>query len=319
MTSTTSSQPYGGHALRFNMDQCNKLGAGSFATVYKGHMNNKRVAVKVFDTRNGKGLAESQREKQVMQKISAAGCSHCCGLVDTVITGEATALAMDFVQGQNLLESIQGQGAWSEERARPFVAQLLEGLRTLHAAGIAHRDIKCENVMVEDHTDGCRFVDFGLAAAVPPQGLKGDVGSAGYQAPECLDGKSYGTEVDMWSLGTVIFSLLTGVPAFYASKRHSINEMIRDVPIEEVLGKRWASHISDEAHDLLMGLLVRDQHKRMTAEQALRHPFLRGVGLNYMATSSCRDEGVVPQQNFETTSATSTSLFDSVASVLQAF
>lgn len=209
-----------------------------------------------------------------MEKVTQAGCSGCCRLVTTEGSSTEVALAMEFVDGQNLLQKLSHGGMWDEERARPFVRQILQSLADLHRIGVLHRDIKCENIMVT-RGDRARLIDFGLSVLIPNEGLTGDVGSTGYQSPECLTGHPYGADADMWSLGAVVYSILTGVPAFYQSPRHSANDMILNSPVTEILGKRWAAHLSPSALDFISRLLDRNQVARMTAEQALSHPWLQ--------------------------------------------
>jgi serine/threonine protein kinase len=168
-------------------------------------------------------------------------------------------------------------GHLSEEKTRLLVAELLLALEHLHARGITYRDLKPENVMIAD--DGhIRLGDFGLAKHLEPSRM-GDgfvrtssiCGTRNYLPPEMLFGRLYGLEVDMWSLGIMIFRIMCGRFPFEASKT---KEVFAKVKREKV---RCPPFLSADAKSLIDGLLCRDQVKRLTVAAAKGHSFFRGV------------------------------------------
>lgn len=168
-------------------------------------------------------------------------------------------------------------GHLTEDATRLLVAEMLLALEHLHARGIVYRDLKPENVLIA--SDGhIRLGDFGLAKHLQPSRL-GDgflrtssiCGTRNYLPPEMLFGKLYGLEVDMWSLGIMVFRIMCGRFPFEASKT---KEVFSKVKREKI---RYPPFLSPEAVSLLDGLLSRDQGKRLTVAMAKKHPFFSGM------------------------------------------
>lgn len=194
-------------------------------------------------------------------------------------------LIMDIVRGGELFDKISTIDHYSESMAAGILLSILHGLQYLHANLIVHRDIKPENLLLSSadiNETRVQIADFGIAARLssPTALLQDIVGTPGYVAPEVLMLKhhnepphpGYGRAVDMWSVGVILYILLSGGPPF---AHHDEDESFRrtlagryELPPEE-----WAS-ISGAAKDLLAGLLSMDPATRLTADAALAHPWL---------------------------------------------
>jgi len=132
-------------------------------------------------------------------------------------TSDKLYLVMDFINGGELFFHLQNERKFSNERARFYAAEICLGISHLHSSGIIYRDLKPENLLLDG--DGhIKVTDFGLSkeGLSDNQRTKTFCGTPEYLAPEVLDGKPYTKAVDWWSVGTLIFEMLTGLPPFYS-------------------------------------------------------------------------------------------------------
>ena len=183
------------------------------------------------------------------------------------------------------------------------VAEMLSAVAFLHSRSICHRDLKLENWVLESGKDvwsPLKLIDFGLSTHfVAGQRLSRVVGSSYYVAPEVLK-KSYTEACDLWSLGVIVYMLLSGAPPFYGKNDEAIKASI--VQGEYTFPHELFRDVSDEAMAFVSTLLSYNIEYRYTAEQALTHPWLstncdpealqktkdgaRGIGINNQTTSS---------------------------------
>ncbi|KAK3024532.1 hypothetical protein RJ639_043724 [Escallonia herrerae] len=170
--------------------------------------------------------------------------------------------------------SLRG-GKYSEDEAKAIMVQILSVVAFCHLQGVVHRDLKPENFLFtsKDENSQLKAIDFGLSDFVrPDEKLSDIVGSAYYVAPEVLH-RSYGTEADVWSVGVVAYILLCGSRPFWSRTESGIFRAVlkADLNFDEA---PWPS-LSLEAKDFVKRLLNKDPRKRMTAAQALGHPWIR--------------------------------------------
>uniref|UniRef100_J3LP13 Protein kinase domain-containing protein n=1 Tax=Oryza brachyantha TaxID=4533 RepID=J3LP13_ORYBR len=181
-------------------------------------------------------------------------------------------------KGGELLDRILARGGkYSEGDAKVVIRQILSVASFCHLQGVVHRDLKPENFLFlsKDENSSMKAIDFGLSDFVKPDERLNDiVGSAYYVAPEVLH-RSYGTEADMWSIGVIVYILLCGSRPFWARTESGIFRAVlkADPSFEEA---PWPN-LSAEAKDFVRRLLNKDYRKRMTAAQALCHPWIRGT------------------------------------------
>nr|CAN64098.1 hypothetical protein VITISV_014897 [Vitis vinifera] len=166
-------------------------------------------------------------------------------------------------------------GRYREEDAKAIVVQILNVVAFCHLQGVVHRDLKPENFLftTRDEDAPMKVIDFGLSDFIrTDQRLNDIVGSAYYVAPEVLH-RSYNLEADVWSIGVITYILLCGSRPFWARTESGIfRSVLRADPNFDDLP--WPA-VSPEAKDFVKRLLNKDYRKRMTAAQALTHPWLR--------------------------------------------
>lgn len=257
------------------------VGVGGFAVVKKGKdkKTGQPVAIKVVDkSRYATGDNSLQREIQVLCKVQHP---NCISLFAVYITPRKVYLVTELVTGGELLDRVTEKGNYSEKDASDLIRQVLEGVAYLHSQGIVHRDLKLENMLMVDRTDksAIKIADFGLSKFFAPGTVLSTMcGSPQYVAPEILgisDGnQAYSPAVDMWSMGVILFILLSGYSPFDDENDAVLFEKIKkgeydaDDPI-------W-DNVSVPAKDLVARLLVVDAKHRLTAQQALQHPWMQG-------------------------------------------
>lgn len=189
---------------------------------------------------------------------------------DPMTQQQVWAIVTEFVGGGELFEAVYKNGPLPEHRARYVMLQLLSAINFLHQRGVVHRDIKTENVVLVGHGDEIRLVDFGLAAVEwDTEVMQMRCGSPGYVAPEVLCGERYGRSVDCFSLGVLMYILLVGYGPF---RGHTVEVMLSKNLKCRVNYKKLA-HVSAEGTDLVKGLLQADPANRISAGQALDHPW----------------------------------------------
>lgn len=185
-------------------------------------------------------------------------------------------LVMEFCSGGELLDKITKDGHLSEEETKRIMAQAISAVKHLHEKGIVHRDLKLENFLLEsDKPDAAiKLIDFGLAKRYDPvrQNLRTVVGTSYYVAPEVLKGK-YNDKCDEWSLGVMMYIMLSGDPPFDGEDEPTIFKLVANGQYS--LEGQLFQKCSQEAKDLLSKLLEKDAEKRYSASQALEHPWFK--------------------------------------------
>lgn len=177
----------------------------------------------------------------------------------------------EYCSAGELFDMIIAKQKLSEKEAALIMEQLLATVSYLHSRNIIHRDIKPENILLQ--SDGVlKLIDFDAAILMDIKGkVTGSVGTAYYVAPEVLNG-SYNEKCDVWSLGVVMYILLTGKPPFAG---HSHKDIVKSVlrGSYSLEGPEW-TNISAAAKDLIRKMLVRNPHRRISAQEAYLHPWI---------------------------------------------
>uniref|UniRef100_A0A6P6YBY0 Calcium-dependent protein kinase 3-like n=1 Tax=Dermatophagoides pteronyssinus TaxID=6956 RepID=A0A6P6YBY0_DERPT len=155
--------------------------------------------------------------------------------------------------------------------SRILMKQLLNSVSYLHLRGIVHRDIKPENIILKYKNDisNVKLVDFGLSSKLTDEKLKETVGTPYYIAPEVLD-KSYDYRCDIWSLGVLLYILISGSPPFYGNTDSEIIEAVRNKKYS--FSSSFWKYVSNECKDLISKMLVYPPADRYTASQCIQHP-----------------------------------------------
>ena len=256
------------------------LGRGHFATVRRAvaRADGAAVAVKIIEkaraaTASRRPGASLRDEARILLDVHHANIVGVRGVYETA---RYYYIVLELVTGGELFDRIVAAGHFGEGAARRVVVQVLDALAYLHARGIAHRDLKPENILLAaPGADTVKITDFGLSRVVDEGSLmRTMVGTPAYVAPEVLAGRGagYTPAVDLWSLGVITYVMLCGFQPFNAPDTDTLFRAIRagayDFP------EPYWTPVSAQAKNFVRALLTVDPSARLTAVQALQHPWI---------------------------------------------
>jgi len=201
-----------------------------------------------------KQVTHTKSEKNILMKIQHP---FIVNLNYAFQTKDKLYMILDYVNGGELFFHLKKEGRFSESRVKLYAAEIASALAHLHALDIVYRDLKPENILL-DSEGHITITDFGLSKQITSEeGTHTFCGTPEYLAPEVLKGQGHGTAVDWWSLGTLIFEMLTGLPPFYAQ---NVNVMYTKILSGDL---RFPSYITGDAKDFLEAMLIREPEKRL--------------------------------------------------------
>ncbi|CAL5076755.1 unnamed protein product [Urochloa decumbens] len=254
-----------------------KLGQGQFGTTYQcvEKETGKQFACKSIAKRKlvtDEDVEDVRREIQIMHHLS--GHPNVVSIVGAYEDAVAVHLVMELCAGGELFDRIIQRGHYSEKAAAQLARVIIGVVEACHSLGVMHRDLKPENFLFVNQKEDAplKAIDFGLSMFFKPGEIFSDVvGSPYYVAPEVLM-KDYGCKVDVWSAGVIIYILLSGVPPFWDESEQGIFEQVLKGELD-FSSDPWPS-ISESAKDLVRKMLNRNPKKRLTAHEALCHPWV---------------------------------------------
>ncbi|XP_044366562.1 CDPK-related kinase 3 isoform X4 [Triticum aestivum] len=228
----------------------------------------------MFEMTTAISIEDVRGEVKILKALS--GHKNLVKFYDAYEDDENVYIVMELCEGGELLDRILARGGrYIEEDAKAIVVQILSAVAFCHLQGVVHRDLKPENFLftTRDENAPMKLIDFGLSDFIRPDERLNDItGSAYYVAPEVLR-RSYSTEADIWSIGVITYILLCGSRPFWARTESGIfRSVLKDIPNFD--DSPWPS-VSAEAKDFVKIFLNRDYRKRMSAVQALTHPWLQ--------------------------------------------
>ncbi|KAL9273144.1 CDPK-related kinase 1-like protein [Drosera capensis] len=244
----------------------------------RGSLKGEDVAVKVIPkSKLTTVIAIEDVRREVKILCALAGHKNLVQFYDAYEDDDNVYIVMELCKGGELLDRILSRGGkYSEDDAKAVIVQILNAASFCHLQGVVHRDLKPENFLFtsKEENSPLKAIDFGLSDYVKPdESLNDIVGSAYYVAPEVLH-RSYGTEADMWSIGVIAYILLCGSRPFWARTESGIfRAVLKAEPSFDE--DPWPS-LPPDAIDFVKRLLIKDCRKRLTAVQALSHPWLSG-------------------------------------------
>ncbi|KAM6949364.1 calcium/calmodulin-dependent protein kinase type II delta 1 chain isoform 4-T4 [Aplochiton taeniatus] len=254
-----------------------ELGKGAFSVVRRCMKisTGQEFAAKIINTKklSARDHQKLEREARICRLLKHANIVR---LHDSISEEGFHYLVFDLVTGGELFEDIVAREYYSEADASHCIQQILEAVLHCHQMGVVHRDLKPENLLLASKLKGAavKLADFGLAIEVQgdQQAWFGFAGTPGYLSPEVLRKDPYGKPVDMWACGVILYILLVGYPPFWDEDQHRLYQQIKagayDFPSPE-----WDT-VTPEAKDLINKMLTINPVKRVTATDALKHPWI---------------------------------------------
>ena len=274
------------------------IGQGAFGKVNLGLnvLTGRVVAIKSFNKSNLNSNSENMKkikyETNLMKKLNHPNITKILELFED---REYILIIMEYINGGNLFSFLKKHRKVSEKTAKLLYRQIILGIKYMHEQGIVHRDIKLENILI-DLNNNIKICDFGIGRVLssPDQPLFDQCGTPMYIAPEillCSKEKGYkGFPVDIWSSGIVLYILLSGtLPFAFKNTSSSLSESNESNLSEDnnnntelqysIINKepKPIENISKEAEDLLKKILKKNPEKRITCEEILNHPWMKGI------------------------------------------
>ncbi|XP_040176354.1 calcium/calmodulin-dependent protein kinase type II subunit gamma isoform X10 [Rana temporaria] len=254
-----------------------ELGKGAFSVVRRcvKKSTSQEYAAKIINTKklSARDHQKLEREARICRLLKHPNIVR---LHESISEEGFHYLVFDLVTGGELFEDIVAREYYSEADASHCIHQILESVNHIHQHDIVHRDLKPENLLLASKCKGAavKLADFGLAIEVQgdQQAWFGFAGTPGYLSPEVLRKDPYGKPVDIWACGVILYILLVGYPPFWDEDQHKLYQQIKagayDFPSPE-----WDT-VTPEAKNLINQMLTINPAKRITADQALKHPWV---------------------------------------------
>lgn len=267
------------------------IGEGSYGTVYKGIKNGKTYAIKVFQLNTANGFTEElnayrEFDHENVVKMHDYGKRAVFQPSDGGKTYTCNFLVFDYVVGGELFDVIIREPQVPDAGIRTIFKSILAGIKHVHDKNMAHRDLKMENILLDENFV-IKVADFGTAKAADDEGnLKTHIGTPGYMAPEVASGKYNAFAADVFSLGCVLFMILTRIPVTEGKCiktdgvfKHLYNGR-PDLYWEDriKISSRYRSVFTapSDLRDLISGMLCYDPERRLTMQQVMDHDYLKG-------------------------------------------
>ncbi|KAM4591049.1 calcium/calmodulin-dependent protein kinase type II subunit gamma isoform 9-T9 [Odontesthes bonariensis] len=254
-----------------------ELGKGAFSIVRRcvKKATGQEYAAKIINTKklSARDHQKLEREARICRLLKHPNIVR---LHESISEEGFHYLVFDLVTGGELFEDIVAREYYSEADASHCINQILESISHIHQHDIVHRDLKPENLLLASKMKGAavKLADFGLAIEVQgdQQAWFGFAGTPGYLSPEVLRKDPYGKPVDIWACGVILYILLVGYPPFWDEDQHKLYQQIKagayDFPSPE-----WDT-VTPEAKNLINQMLTINPAKRITSDQALKHPWI---------------------------------------------
>ncbi|XP_058645955.1 calcium/calmodulin-dependent protein kinase type II subunit beta isoform X26 [Onychostoma macrolepis] len=254
-----------------------ELGKGAFSVVRRcvKLCTGQEHAAKIINTKklSARDHQKLEREARICRLLKHPNIVR---LHDSISEEGFHYLLFDLVTGGELFEDIVAREYYSEADASHCIQQILEAVLHCHQMGVVHRDLKPENLLLASKCKNAavKLADFGLAIEVQgdQQAWFGFAGTPGYLSPEVLRKEAYGKPVDIWACGVILYILLVGYPPFWDEDQHKLYQQIKagayDFPSPE-----WDT-VTPEAKNLINQMLTINPAKRITAQEALKHPWV---------------------------------------------
>jgi len=259
-----------------------EIGSGAFATTYRGRDQrlDRTVAIKILSREFAREPTYVQRFEREAQTAASISNGNVVDVYDFGQQGDVLYIVMQYVAGEDLKHLLTREGNLPPARAREIALQILNGLGAIHRAGIIHRDIKPQNILI-GADDRARVADFGIAQVDLDAGLTTagtTVGTAAYMAPEQAEGGRTTAATDLYAVGVVLFEMLTGVLPFNAPTTVSL--MLAHIQQRPVAPSERANGrpIPADLDAIVLQALAKSPHDRFRSAVAMSQALHAGTG-----------------------------------------
>jgi len=260
-----------------------QLGKGSFGTVMEAirSVDEEKLAVKIINKEKAGSAAVKllEREVSIMKKVKH---ENIIFLEEVFETSAKMFLVMELCNQEGLEELLEKKSVLSEQESLCIFQQLADAVSYIHQNDIIHRDLKLDNILlaepVNDSKYNIKLTDFGLSYTRGGSGsdymMNQVVGTPIYMAPEVITNYGYSQQCDIWSIGVILYKILSGDAPFLAATEEDLFELIKKGELKFPATK-W-SHISQSAKQLIECTMKVDPAHRLTSKEILHHPWIKG-------------------------------------------
>ena len=255
------------------------IGKGKFSVVHLGihKKTQQKVAVKIINKDRIKTTEDKELVRIEIGILKLCHHPNIVRLLDHLENEDYIFIVTEYIDGDTLHKYFKKRKVvFTESEACSIMVQIANGVKYLHKYGIVHRDLKPENLMItkQNDSDIIKIMDFGLSKIVSTQEkLVDGYGTLSYVSPEVLLRTPYNKEVDIWSLGIILFYMLCGHLPFKGSNQSIVADKIvnDDLEFDE---DEW-KNMSKDVKKLIAGCLIKEPEDRITIEEFLNHPWVK--------------------------------------------
>jgi serine/threonine protein kinase len=297
---------------KYRIDE--KIGAGGFGAVYRGtHLAMKRaIAIKVFKPMPGNDSAEGLQRFQ-LEAVSAARVNHpnAVAVLDSGISSEGIAyLVMELLSGHSLKDELREKGSLSLKRCAAIIIPVCDVISKAHAAGILHRDIKPDNIFLNQTPEGevIKVVDFGIAKLMDDSlsldmknltATGGFIGTPTYMAPERFENRPYDGKSDVYSIGIMLYEMLCGRAPFLAKQSEFFAVIMQHLNTAPPPLRESNPNISDEVEKIALQAISKDPRQRPAAKE-LAEMFAKAANVEIATIMNTVKAGIIAESIIET-------------------
>jgi len=250
-------------------------GGTAYVKLYKSKTSGEKVAVKIINKNNPEVKKLTEKINNEIEAMNNLKHPNIISAVEVLETEDTIAIVMPYCEDGDLLEYVLNQGKIPENDARDLFRQIVDAVEYAHSQGYCHRDLKLENIFLHSGYKKAVVGDWGFSTKYKSnvESLTDSCGSLPFAAPELLRGAAYeGPEIDAWSLGVLLYSLVVGKYPFDSTNENMLRDKIKKVQYADPRGS------SSELKQLIKGLLHPDRNERITVTEIKIQSWMRQGG-----------------------------------------